>query len=412
MRIQIILLTMVLGGAGFTSAQEPDTTVIPTDSAAAARADSIQLARDLAELLGGVDGEQDPSAPATGPINPRLLPDISVVGDLVADMSPEGSTQEDGGRFSVREVEVAFQAVVDPYFRGTLFLGFSDAEGAAVEQATLTTTALPYGLQATLGRFLMPVGKLNNSHRHSLHTLDYPYVVQQFLGEEGLKGTGVEISRIFAPFGYYQELLVTVVDGVGETDDDLVTATPANRRLSGLGYSARLRNYWDISENTNVELSGSILTGERARALEIPGSPVNAANARQTIFGGDITFRWRPLRQALYKSFLFRAEYLHQVNEDDPLFESPLADRNGAYVFGRYQLTRRLFVGSRYDWVSEPVVGDADLHAGSAYLEFYPSEFSKLLTTAERVFPAFGDPYNRLVFQATFALGPHKPHPF
>src|SRR5688572_12290163 len=33
--------------------------------------------------------------PAQGAANPRLLPDISLVGDLIADLSPDGSTQED-----------------------------------------------------------------------------------------------------------------------------------------------------------------------------------------------------------------------------------------------------------------------------------------------------------------------------
>ena len=86
-----------------------------------------------------------PSAAAARqqPTNPRLLPDISAVGDFVADLSPDGSTQENGARFAVREVELALQAAVDPYFRGDLFLGIHDGE-IAIEQAYLTATALPW----------------------------------------------------------------------------------------------------------------------------------------------------------------------------------------------------------------------------------------------------------------------------
>ena len=50
--------------------------------------------------------------------------------------------------------------------------------------------------------------------------------------------------------------------------------------------------------------------------------------------------------------------------------------------------------------------------AGSGYLEWYPSEFSKLSAAYERhtdVNPLGAD---RILLQATFALGPHKPHPF
>ncbi|HEX6632169.1 MAG TPA: hypothetical protein VF048_13805, partial [Gemmatimonadaceae bacterium] len=61
---------------------------------------------------------------------------------------------------------------------------------------------------------------------------------------------------------------------------------------------------------------------------------------------------------------------------------------------------------------------DPDLQAASLYLEFFPSEFSKLMAGYERVFQGgrssgFGnDALHRLLLQATFALGPHKPHPF
>jgi hypothetical protein len=75
-----------------------------------------------------------------GAPNARLLPDISLVGDLIADLSPDGTTQEDGTRLGVREVELALQAAVDPSFRGDVFIGFSDAEGVAVEQAFITAT--------------------------------------------------------------------------------------------------------------------------------------------------------------------------------------------------------------------------------------------------------------------------------
>src|SRR5688572_32604217 len=104
----------------------------------------------VALLLGGIatriSAQQQPAN-----TNPRMLPDISAVGDLIGDFSPKGSTQEDGTRFGIRELELALQAAVDPYFRGDVFIGFNDVEGVHVEQAYLTTTALP-GFEVRLGR--------------------------------------------------------------------------------------------------------------------------------------------------------------------------------------------------------------------------------------------------------------------
>jgi hypothetical protein len=357
--------------------------------------------------------------PGQQPVNARLLPDVSAVGDLIGDLSPDGSTQEDGTRFGVRELELALQAAVDPYFRGDVFLGFSDAEGVHIEQAFLTTTAVP-AVELRLGRILMPFGKINTTHRHDLHTIEYPWVVQTFLGAEGLKGTGLYLSRVFAPFGFYQELQATAVDRLGETPEELITDEPPNKDLDGLGFSARLRNYWDLSQSSNVELSASAVTGKVEQPYGLPVLPPNAINVRQSIVGADLTFRWRPLQEGLYRSFIAQVEFMRQFNErvSDPAFTGPNRDFDGAYAFARWQLTRRLHLGARYDWLEDPLSAGATLNAGSGYLEWFPSEFSKLMLAYERLMPGAPsgtpkpDATDRILLQAAFAIGPHKPHPF
>ena len=436
----------VLLGAGIARAQQPDSASrsrARADSIAKAVRDSIALMKELGAAVGDTTRGASPSVPTgpqTGPTNPRLLPDISAVGDLVGDLSPKGTTQEDGARFSVREVELAVQAVVDPYFRGDVFLGISDLEGISIEQAFLTTTALPNQIELRLGRFLMPFGKQNTTHRHDLHTIEYPYVIQRFLSDDGLKGTGIWGSRVFAPFGFYQELQLTAVDRLGERGEGLVPFEAENKSLGGLGFSARLRNYVDISESTNFELSFSGMTGRRAQPLDSLYAPyfqngVNAVLARQSTFGADLTYRWRPLQQGLYKSFILQAEAMRQLNEHHPdipgsailfpgcpvcnmaalqedAYAGPTRDYTGAYVFARYQTSQRSFLGSRYDYVQDPERDGRTLNAGSVYLEWFPSEFSKLVAGYEAVKPSGEDLLHRLLVQATFALGPHKPHPF
>ena len=417
-----VAISLLLVVPARASSQQPPRS--RADSIARAdsiqRADSIAIVRELEAAAAGAGGPRS----AQGPTNPRLLPDISAVGDLVADLSPKGSTMEDESRLGIREIEIALQAAVDPTFRGDVFIGFSDAEGVAIEQAFLTTTALPWALEARLGRFLMPFGKDNTTHRHDLHTIEHAWVIQDFLGPEGFKGTGVQLSRVFAPFGFYQELIATAVDGYGgghghEDEPALEADEPANRNLSGLVYSARLRNYWDLSQAANVELSASGMTGLRVQeGLDALDDPVGV-NARQSIIGADFTFRWRPLQQGLYRSFLFRVEAMRQLNEGSPelpanvTYAGPTRGFNGGYAFARYQLTRRMFLGIRGDVLEDPEDGGETLAAASGYLQFYPSEFSKLVAGFERLSANGGvEKTNRLVLQATFAIGPHKPHPF
>jgi hypothetical protein len=430
------------------AAQQDSVARARQDSIAKAVRDSIALMKELGGALGapsdttpGPTQQTAPPRPAGqagqigqgGPTNPRLLPDISAVGDFVADLSPDGSTQETGNRFDVREVELAVQAVVDPYFRGDVFLGINDLEGISIEQAYLTTTSLPHQLELRLGRYLMPVGKQNTTHRHDLHTIEYPYVIQRFFSPEGLKGTGLQGSRVFSPLGFYQELIVTAVDRLGERPEGLTPAESPNKRLSGLAYSARLRNYVDLNEASNVELSFSALTGKREQPLDpvyagTLGDSVNAALARQSLLGVDLTYRWRPLEQGLYKSFILQAEAMRQINQRDPGipgasgcvdcapaslgYAGPARDFSGAYAFARWQVTQRGFLGARYDWLQDPERDGRTLNAGSVYLEWFPSEFSKLVAGYEARSLSGEDVVHRLLLQASFALGPHKPHPF
>jgi hypothetical protein len=195
-----------------------------------------------------------------------------------------------------------------------------------------------------------------------------------------------------------------------------------NKKLSGLGYSARLRNYWDLSQSTNLELSFSGITGKREQPIGFDVDGFNAVNRRQSVIASDVTFRWRPLQQGLYKSLILQAELMQQRNPgnipagipaQDVAVLIPTGNFTGGYALGRYQITTRGFLGARYDFVEDPERGGANTRAASGYLEFFPSEFSKLVASYERYMPGGGDKaLNRILFQASFALGPHKPHPF
>jgi hypothetical protein len=452
MRLIAGVATLCVVAVSAVHAQQPDSLKrkaradsLRADSIAKARQDSIALVRELERTLAQPPSKMPPAVPAQGigPTNPRLLPDISAVGDFISDLSPKGSTQPDSVRFSVREVELAFQAVVDPYFRGDVFLGINDVEKVSIEQAFLTTTSLR-DVELRFGRYLMPFGKVNTVHRHDLHTVEYPWVEQLFLSPDALKGTGGYVSRVFAPFGFYQEVLLTAVDRFGEAPEGLRTATPVNKNLNGLAYSARLRNYWDLTQNANVELGGSAITGlvEQPIIVEspvpgvtavIPSTSPNAVGARQSLFGVDFTYRWRPLQQGLYRSFIFQSEVMRQVNAQNVVapgcaavglaptecdvtsYGGPTRSFTGAYAFARWQVTQRAFLGARYDWVqdpNDPTGAGRNLTAGSGYLEWFPSEFSKVVASYERYAPPGTPAINRILFQAAMALGPHKPHPF
>src|SRR5882724_1039314 len=92
--------------------------------------------------------------------------------------------------FNARNVELAFDGAVDPYFEGFANIVFkldNDNEAEVeVEEAFMQTTNLPYNLQLKAGQFFAAFGRLNPVHPHAWEFVDTPLVNGLFLGPDGL----------------------------------------------------------------------------------------------------------------------------------------------------------------------------------------------------------------------------------
>jgi hypothetical protein len=423
-RTAIVIVTLVVTAAGAAQAQEPrpappDTTPTPVDTLAPADTTETieELERRLLEEMGQADTTGVEPPPVA--VQPRSLnPDISAIGEFLIDLSPEEATLEEGDRFQVREVELGFQGAVDPYFRYDAFVGIH-GDAVELEEGYATTLGLPGGLQIKLGQFLLPFGKVNLTHRPELHTIDYPLYVQEYFGEEGLKSAGVWASVIGAPIGFFQEISLAATNGAeahahGEeeeehVDEALVAAQEEEEEegkdlLDDLGdrlFVGHLKNSIDLTEAANLEVGGSIATGEDEEA------------GRTNLYGIDVIWRWKPPQLAKYRSAALQAEIAWRDPEEG-------ATRLGAFAFGQWQLSRRSYIGARWDYLElaeheEEEEGEAhasSVQAGQVILRYFPTEFSQLKVVYERQVPDEGDALDRLLFQATVAIGPHRPHAF
>src|SRR5215831_7263436 len=85
-----------------------------------------------------------------------------------------------------------------------------------VEEAFMQTTSLPLNLQVKAGQFFSAFGRINPTHPHTWDFVDYPIVAGKFLGPDGLRGVGAQISWII-PVPWYSQLLLGVQNGRGET---------------------------------------------------------------------------------------------------------------------------------------------------------------------------------------------------
>lgn len=115
--------------------------------------------------------------------------------------------------FNAGHSELAIRARTD-LVDGVLTVGFNDKD-VEVEEAYLSTRALPAGLRLKAGKFLSDIGYVNSRHSHDWDFIERPLVNQHLFGEHGLQETGVQLSLTPAT-GNYMNFGLEVLQGNGE----------------------------------------------------------------------------------------------------------------------------------------------------------------------------------------------------
>ncbi|HEX9636252.1 MAG TPA: hypothetical protein VGB99_01865 [Acidobacteriota bacterium] len=317
-------------------------------------------------------------------------PETAMIGNFLGTAGRSGGAE--GSSASFREGELGLQAIVDPYARADFFLAFGE-EGVEVEEAYLTFAALPTQTLAKIGRMRASFGKVNTHHLDALPSVDYPLPILNLLAsDEGLIGSGVSLSHFLpAPGDLFAEGTLEIFRGEAE-------GLFESERKRDLFYLGHLRTYKDLSEATNLELGASFASGPNGTAL----------GNRTELYGLDFTLRWKPLRRAIYQSFLLRSE-LYWSNRET---EGPDQPAFGFYALAQKQLARRWFLGARYDQSERGDDPGATDRGGSLILTFWPSEFSQLRGQYRRTSYAFGATADELLMQVQFSLGAHGAHAF
>jgi hypothetical protein len=345
-----------------------------------------------AAVPAGATGAEGPSGslPVYGNVSAAskiFNPDMSVIGDFLGAVgkSPGGGEPS----LELHEAEASFQAVVDPYARADFFLVFSPDE-VGVEEGFITFPTLPGGFLMKVGKMRDAFGKVNSMHNHVLPFTDRPLVTQNLTGgEDGLADAGISLSRLIPNPWLFLEATGQVYRGSNEVFD-----APTRGDLSYVGH---LRAYRDVSESSNVDLGGSFAYGHND----------SGPDGTTRLFGVDATFRFRPLRRAIYKRLLARTELVWSRRQE-PAGETKAF---GYYASAEYQFARRWFVGGRYDH-SERASESLTDKGGSLILTYWPSEFSQI--RGQYRYTRFGEgrTANEFLFQFLFAIGAHGAHVF
>ena len=336
--------------------------------------------------------------------------------------------------FNARNIELAFDGAVDPYFQGFANIVFkldNDNETEVeVEEAFMQTTSLPFNLQLKAGQFFAALGRINPTHPHTWDFADAPIIHGRLLGLDGLRGVGTQISWTL-PTPWYSQLLLGVQNGRGSTgysfrnpgDDgiffDRRTTDREVRGLEDFVWIPRWENSVDLSP-TQVVLAG--VSGAF-------GSNETGGNSRTQIYAGDFLYKWKSANaEAGFPFVKWQTEIMYRrfeagrgANQSFPVAET--FDDWGLYSQLLWGFKKGWVAGIRgdyYDAEDSRFTDDPDRQSRSrisAVLTWYPTEFSKIRLQynhdfLEETFFLSDREADSVFLQFEFILGAHGAHKF
>lgn len=326
------------------------------------------------------------------------------------DLNPASPDQQPNG-FNIQEAELQFYSDVDPYARLNLLLSLHPefkSDGTRIseswelepEEAFLESLSLP---SVTLkgGKFKAAMGKHNTLHSHAYPFIAAPLANVALLGDEGLNDVGVSAAALL-PTPFFSEVTLQYLRGQSE-NEEFTSPRPSD----GVGV-LHWKNLVDLSDALTLEIGVSGASGG------------NSYRQTTSLYGGDLTFKWRPSSGGKYHSLMWATEYLgrtqQQSGQDDE-------KGGGLATWLQYQFAERWAGLYRYDNLTVNETFDAtNLPNGtserhSLALVFSPSEFSSFKLEYDQrhggVLGPHGEDTEQAIFvQGNFTIGSHPAHSY
>jgi len=347
-----------------------------------------------------------------------MNPAVSVIPDFTA-MAGDDPAWTAGDPIQLRELELSFSASIDPFASAFATVALhkhghshdleerfhaahadhedheEEGEGyeAEIEEAYAVFPGLPGGFSLKFGKFFSAFGKENQAHLHTWFQADRPLAFS-LLGGEGINEMGVSLNRLL-PTPWASDVTVEITGG---RDGSLFEG-----RRADLAYLVAWRNFWDCTDNANLEAQVSLMGGK------------NGERGTTRLGNLSFTYRYKPLASAKRESLLWRTEYVAKRFGSREEYDGEvhrLTDRSeGLFSYIDWQFARGWFIGLRGDWVDHEYA-DLEDKGGALALTWFPSEFQKWRLQLQRTSYGGLGVRDALVLQYGFSLGPHGAHPF
>ena len=343
--------------------------------------------------------------------NQSMNPDISFILDVAmawfSDAKPLQLGAHDPNQigFTFQQLEAHIESRVDPYFDFQANLVFS-LFGVELEEAYAQTLALSGGFKIKVGQFLLPFGRINPTHPHTWAFLDQALIIGKFMGGEGGRGLGLEVSWL-APLPWYLNLILATTLPAGECCSRSFIGEhkePVNGMEDFL-YLGRAEQFWELNDNWSLLLGLSYLFGENKTGL----------NNHSALTSADLLLRYRPLHSTDQQSLSVQAEWTHRTRQ---LPERVLKD-HGGYVHTILQCNPHWSMGARLEWVDgvqqdpqDPTWSKPRIRS-EAQITWHPSHFSRLRFQIGRDHPTWrNDPIWSAIVGVEVLVGAHSAHTY
>ncbi|MEQ1821611.1 MAG: hypothetical protein ABL949_03800 [Fimbriimonadaceae bacterium] len=354
----------------------------------------------VAALMVAISHQQTESKqlPGTGPGDSTALgrptqanknsfnPQISLITNFGAVLSDNNPSNDKSA--GLREAELGIAADVDPFLKAEAYIAFATEDGKAiaeVEEAFGRYSNLGRGVSAKFGKIAAAIGRVQRNHADQLNYLEYPLIVSDFLGEEGLRAGGASFGYLFKG-ERFNELTIEALDA---SDAPLFAGAHSGVPV----WVGHYRTFMDFGENASMQLGATYANG-----------PSGGGGQRSQLWAADMVYKWTPGTSG--KSLVIESEaYLGR-----PGFPGAKS-AFGGFASATYQLKPNLFGYIKFDYSEVP--GTSNKHkAYSLGLTLRPTEFHHWRVEFQHANGNFMPNRNALSLQFQMAIGAHPAHKY
>lgn len=321
--------------------QEVESIAVPTSTAATY--DQKSFLPDIALILDGSAVSRN--------VNNSTYESYYIPGFSSYDPTQESEIPFNKNRgFNFNYAELALHSTVGPYFDADAIFHIQP-DSLEIEEAYITSRALPYGLRAKLGKFRSAFGRINSIHQHAWHFTQQPLAFEALLGTEGVNDAGVQLQWVLPTEDTY---LMAGFEALQGNND--VSFGDVEKNNLYIGY---LKSSFDLGDTTTLLAGASLLHG------------TNDVGKSTNIYAADLT-----LKTAFdsYSSLMWQSELLYR----DKSVVNAQEKQAGYYTQLICQYNQNWATGVRYDSLYKNLDNlPDDLEKYSAMLEYKPFEFTK-----------------------------------